>query len=137
MSYSAPALPSAQTQEATRAHEQRTKELRIIFIALIPAAVVAVILRLVSRRVARMRIWWDDYLALVSLAFAIGLNVDLVLATFHGMGQHVEFVGMEAVTYNGKVGRRRLCSPQAITRVNESLGRVFWRDHLYACDGGH
>ena len=108
MSYSAPALPSAQSQETMRAQEERTEELRIIFIALIPAATIAVILRLVSRRVSRMRIWWDDYMTLVALIFAIGLNVDLILATFHGLGQHVEFVGSDGVTFDGKVGGRSM-----------------------------
>ena len=103
MDFNATALPSAQSQEAARAQESRTGELRIIYTVLIPSAIVAVILRLVSRRVARMRVWWDDYLTLVALVFAIGLNIDLLLGTFHGMGQHVEFAGMDGVQYNGQV----------------------------------
>lgn len=45
-------------------------------------------------------------MTLVALTFAIGLNVDLLLGTFHGMGQHVEFAGIDGVTYNGKVRMR-------------------------------
>lgn len=103
MDPSATGFPSAQTQEAGRAQDSRTEELRIVFIALIPAAIVAVILRFVSRRVARMRIWWDDYLTMVALAFAIALNVDLLMATFHGLGQHVEFAGPDGVLMISKV----------------------------------
>ena len=121
MSYSAPALPSAQTQEASRGQEDRSEELRIIFIALIPAAIVAVILRLVSRRVSRMRIWWDDYMTLLALVSAIGLNVDLLLATFHGLGQHVEFVGADGVTFGGKVSRRRFSVVKQLTDIDAVL----------------
>lgn len=98
-----PGLPSAQSQEAARFHDQRTNEVKIIFIALIPSAVVAVILRLVSRRLARMSLWWDDYMTLVALVIATGLNVDLLLETFHGLGQHLEFVGLKGLIYIGKV----------------------------------
>ena len=136
MDFSAPALPSAQTQEATRAHDQRTEELRIIFIALMPAAVVAVILRLVSRRVARMRIWWDDYMTLIALAFAIGLNVDLLLGTFHGMGQHVEFAGKDGVTYNGKVNAQDSFSKRR-TNIEYDPGGILRRDLLHDCHGCH
>jgi hypothetical protein len=103
MDPSAAGFPSAQGQEAGRAQDSRAEELRIVFIALIPAAMVAVILRFVSRRLSRMRIWWDDNLTVVALAFVIALNVDLLMGTFHGLGQHVEFAGMDGVMYIGKV----------------------------------
>ena len=54
-------------QELVRKSQDRTDEVRAIFITLIPLSIVAVILRLISRRVARIRLWWDDYLTVVAL----------------------------------------------------------------------
>ena len=54
-------------QELVRKNEDLTAQIRGIFIALIPLSVVAVLLRFVSRRLARSRLWWDDWLTVVAL----------------------------------------------------------------------
>lgn len=101
---SASLLGITPAQELVREHEDRTDELRRIFVALIPLATIAVLLRLCSRRIARIRLWWDDYMTVASLIFAVGLNAAFLLGTYHGLGKHAEFVGMTGMEYNLKVG---------------------------------
>ena len=117
------------------------EELRIVFIALIPATIVAVFLRFVSRRISRMRIWWDDYLTVVALAFAIALNVDLLMGTFHGLGQHVEFAGLNGVVFSSKVYTDLppdIPRPQSQERSDLTPpGRILRRGHLHARHGRH
>ena len=54
-------------QQLIRSREDRTTELRVIYITLIPLSVIAVLLRFLSRRLAKTRLWWDDWLAVVAL----------------------------------------------------------------------
>ncbi|KAG8528784.1 uncharacterized protein KY384_006472 [Bacidia gigantensis] len=90
-------------QELIREQEDKTLLARSTFIVLIPLSVISVLLRFLSRRIARSRIWWDDYLIVVALVFSIGLNVDLLLGVAHGLGQHAEFAGIKDVVYGAKV----------------------------------
>ncbi|KAL9630232.1 MAG: hypothetical protein Q9164_006526, partial [Protoblastenia rupestris] len=90
-------------QQLIRSREDRTTELRVIYITLIPLSVIAVLLRFLSRRLAKTRLWWDDWLAVVALIFSLGLIVDLLLAVDHGLGKHAEYAGMANIIYGAKV----------------------------------
>lgn len=54
-------------QELVRQQEDRTPEVRAILVILLPMTIIAVALRFLSRRLAKARIWWDDWLVLLSL----------------------------------------------------------------------
>ena len=61
------ALGFTPEQELIRKHEDRSGELRALFICLIPLSTTAVLLRFLSRRIARTKLWWDDWLTVVAL----------------------------------------------------------------------
>lgn len=54
-------------QELQRKEEDRTNQLRAILYSLIALSTIAVILRLLSRRVGKIRLWWDDFLTIAAL----------------------------------------------------------------------
>ncbi|KAL9131324.1 MAG: hypothetical protein Q9217_000703 [Psora testacea] len=94
-------------QELMRNDDDRTNELRATLITLIPLSVIAVLLRLISRRMSKARLWWDDWMTVVALIFSLGLIVDLLLGADHGLGKHAELAGMPNVIYGAKKYTRR------------------------------
>ncbi|CAF3505170.1 unnamed protein product, partial [Fusarium graminearum] len=57
-----------------------------------PAATIFLILRLASRRITRIRLWWDDYFAILCYATAVAWAVMLPIWMRHGFGLHSEDV---------------------------------------------
>lgn len=127
------ALGFTPAQEMARQHQNRTVHLRATFITLIPLSVIAVLLRLLSRRVARIKFWWDDILIVLGLVgsptsiprnsranqiFALGLNAALLSGTYYGLGIHAEFAGMAGVINNAKVSSLRVSQ---------------WTSHSHVC----
>ncbi|KAJ4317792.1 hypothetical protein N0V84_007154 [Fusarium piperis] len=53
------------------------------------AATIFLILRLVSRRLTRIRLWWDDYFALMCYTMALGWLVILPIWIQNGLGLHI------------------------------------------------
>ena len=61
------ALRFTAEQELIRKNQDRTSEVQAAFIALIVLSTIAVIFRLISRRIAHVKLWWDDYLTIIAL----------------------------------------------------------------------
>ncbi|KAJ3466248.1 hypothetical protein MRS44_006906 [Fusarium solani] len=53
------------------------------------AATIFLILRLVSRRLTRIRLWWDDYFALMCYTMALGWLVIVPIWIQNGFGLHI------------------------------------------------
>ncbi|EXL92600.1 hypothetical protein FOIG_14340 [Fusarium odoratissimum NRRL 54006] len=61
------------------------------------AATIFLILRIVSRRITRIRFWWDDYFACASYATAVCWGTVLPIWIHHGFGLHAKDV--EGMTF--------------------------------------
>ncbi|KAH6993334.1 hypothetical protein EDB82DRAFT_555568 [Fusarium venenatum] len=57
-----------------------------------PAATIFLILRLSSRRITRVRLWWDDYFAVLCYAVAVAWAIMLPIWIRHGFGLHSDDV---------------------------------------------
>ncbi|KAF0638651.1 hypothetical protein FPSE5266_04710 [Fusarium pseudograminearum] len=57
-----------------------------------PAATIFLILRLASRRITRIHLWWDDYFAILCYVTAVAWAVMLPIWMRHGFGLHAEDV---------------------------------------------
>ncbi|KAH7119990.1 hypothetical protein B0J11DRAFT_582477 [Dendryphion nanum] len=75
-------LSSANVAHLTKAYRNRT--ITAVSICL-PLAVLAVILRFIARKIARARIWYDDWLAFAGL-IAVGVFVSLILVDLPDKG---------------------------------------------------
>ncbi|CAG7558271.1 unnamed protein product [Fusarium equiseti] len=53
-----------------------------------PAATICLILRLSSRRITRVKLWWDDYFAILCYATAVAWATILPIWINHGFGLH-------------------------------------------------
>nr|RBQ96936.1 hypothetical protein FVER53263_10934 [Fusarium verticillioides] len=61
------------------------------------AATIFLILRIVSRRITRIRFWWDDYFACASYVTAVCWGIVLPIWIHHGFGLHAKDV--EGMTF--------------------------------------
>ncbi|KAL6916802.1 hypothetical protein FSHL1_008525 [Fusarium sambucinum] len=57
-----------------------------------PAATIFLILRLSSRRITRVRLWWDDFFAILCYAVAVAWAIMLPIWIRHGFGLHSDDV---------------------------------------------
>ncbi|KAI4677987.1 uncharacterized protein J4E84_008934 [Alternaria hordeiaustralica] len=55
-------------------------------ISLVGFATILVVLRFITRRICRTKIWWDDFAAVVSLIFTIGMLAMHITDANYGMG---------------------------------------------------
>ena len=72
------ALGYTPEQELLRRQVDHGPQLRGIFISLIPLSTVFMFLRFTARRIARMKVWWDDWLAIVAWVSDAHLRVLVV-----------------------------------------------------------
>ncbi|KAG5745917.1 hypothetical protein H9Q72_014489, partial [Fusarium xylarioides] len=61
------------------------------------AATIFLILRIASRRITRIRFWWDDYFACASYVTAVCWGIVLPIWIHHGFGLHAKDV--EGMTF--------------------------------------
>ncbi|KAJ5086776.1 hypothetical protein NUU61_008083 [Penicillium alfredii] len=59
-----------------------------VSIVLITIATLSAVLRLLSRRVVHVGLWWDDWCSLVALALSYALNIVQFVSIHCGLGQH-------------------------------------------------
>ena len=106
-------------QELARKNEDLSSEIRGIFIALIPLSVVAVLLRFVSRRLARARLWWDDWLtvvALVSHCFQAGFG--------WGTDEAARYSQLDSMSSSSSVSRTALANISSLPAASLLLRTV-------------
>ncbi|KAI4127061.1 MAG: hypothetical protein LQ347_004750 [Umbilicaria vellea] len=71
-------------------------------ILLIVFATIAVVLRLVARRIKRTAWGADDYTIVVSLTFAYGMFISIMYCARYGLGKHILRVGLASASKMGK-----------------------------------
>ncbi|KAL3601604.1 hypothetical protein FPOAC2_05874 [Fusarium poae] len=70
-----------------------------------PAATIFLILRLSSRRITRVHLWWDDYFAILCYIVAVAWAIVLPIWIRHGFGLHsddVQGMTIEEANYTTK-----------------------------------
>ncbi|KAK4095818.1 hypothetical protein N658DRAFT_459748, partial [Parathielavia hyrcaniae] len=81
-------------------------------------------LKTVAKRRRRMRLWWDDYLMLISwLCLGVG-SVFLTDATMHGLGRHIQLLDTDersALLRSGHVGAVLTMASSAWSKVSFAL----------------
>ncbi|KAI9037238.1 putative integral membrane protein Pth11-like [Aspergillus affinis] len=65
---------------------------------------VAVVLRLVARRITGTGLFLDDYLILIALLFKYGCSIGTAILLFNGMGSHLEMIPPDHLTVYLKIG---------------------------------
>ncbi|MCJ1354700.1 MAG: hypothetical protein MMC33_004689 [Icmadophila ericetorum] len=70
---------------------------------LMSLAISAVGLRLLSRRLAGVELWWDDYLILLALPLVLGLDISNFIAVHFGFGKHISDLPSDATTIYLKI----------------------------------
>ena len=76
--------------EYQKAHIQDDRRSNIIVshAMCLPVAIAAVVLRLVSRRIGRIKLQWDDFIIIIALVFALGEVTAGFLCVRFGGGRH-------------------------------------------------
>jgi len=72
--------------------ESRQKELWVVLFVTFAAATIITVLRLVSRRLKRIPLSWDDYFALCGFAISVGWIIIMPYWIDHGLGLHIDDV---------------------------------------------
>lgn len=72
--------------------ESRQQELWVVLFVTFAAATIITVLRLVSRRLKRIPLSWDDYFALCGFAISIGWIIIIPYWINHGLGLHIDDV---------------------------------------------
>jgi len=70
----------------------RQTELWVVLFVTFAAATIITVLRLLSRRLKRISLGWDDYFALCGFAISVGWIVIIPYWVNHGLGLHIEDV---------------------------------------------
>ncbi|PYH42263.1 putative integral membrane protein Pth11-like [Aspergillus saccharolyticus JOP 1030-1] len=65
---------------------------------------IAVVLRLVARRITGTRLYLDDYLILVALLFKYGCSIGVVILLWNGMGSHITMIPQKNLDVYFKIG---------------------------------
>lgn len=81
--------PSSSISEA-ELNTSRSSEIIAGSVVLIVVPTTFVILRLLSRWMARASLWWDDYTAILACVFSWGDNIIELIGTREGYGKHIE-----------------------------------------------
>ena len=63
-------------------HDSRAGQVQSVDIAIICAAISTVVLRLISRRITRAGLWYDDYAMIIALPLALALPVLNLVGTY-------------------------------------------------------
>ncbi|KAI6783928.1 integral membrane [Emericellopsis cladophorae] len=72
--------------------ESRQTEVWVVLFVTFAAATIITVLRLLSRRLKRISLSWDDYFALCGFAISIGWVIIIPYWVNHGLGLHIEDV---------------------------------------------
>ncbi|UKZ74788.1 hypothetical protein TrVFT333_002458 [Trichoderma virens FT-333] len=89
--------------------ESRQTELWVVLFVTFAAAVIITILRLLSRRLKRVPLSWDDYFALCGFGVSIGWIIIIPYWVNHGLGLHIadivatKDVTLEDALFEGKL----------------------------------
>ncbi|KAG9257235.1 uncharacterized protein F5Z01DRAFT_459920 [Emericellopsis atlantica] len=79
--------------------ESRQTDLWVVLFVTFAAAVTITILRLLSRRLKRISLSWDDYFALCGFAISVGWVIIIPYWVNHGLGLHIDDVmAMRGIT---------------------------------------
>ncbi|CAH0024654.1 unnamed protein product [Clonostachys rhizophaga] len=89
--------------------ESRQTELWVVLFVTFTAATIITILRLLSRRLKRLPLSWDDYFALCGFAISVGWIIIVPYWVNHGLGLHVtdivatKGITLEDILFEGKL----------------------------------
>uniref|UniRef100_A0A8H7TQG4 Rhodopsin domain-containing protein n=1 Tax=Bionectria ochroleuca TaxID=29856 RepID=A0A8H7TQG4_BIOOC len=89
--------------------ESRQTELWVVLFVTFTAATIITILRLLSRRLKRLPLSWDDYFALCGFAISVGWIIIVPYWVNHGLGLHItdivatKGITLEDILFEGKL----------------------------------
>lgn len=109
-------------------------------------ATLAIVLRFISRKWSKAKLWWDDWFALAALPFCFGTCIPFTIAAYHGFGQHngdptVFFHGLyfAELWYNLAITLVKLsvvCFYARVFAMTRWSGYILWAIGLFATSIG-
>ncbi|KAI4175051.1 MAG: hypothetical protein LQ348_006252 [Seirophora lacunosa] len=79
-------------------YENRSAHVVAAAVVLLTLPTIAVILRLLSRRMSRAGLWVDDYVVVLALVLSWGPNIINLLAVRRGFGKHIAVLPLDLTT---------------------------------------
>ncbi|KAL4781101.1 hypothetical protein BJX76DRAFT_363881 [Aspergillus varians] len=115
-------LTSGETNQLGYLHENlRYVVITATCFALI-VSTIAVILRLLCRKITRTKLFLDDYLIIGALIFEYGISFAGIVLLYHGLGRHIQFIPPdELVVYMKTLASGSFLYPACIACVKLSI----------------